>query len=515
MCFKLKMSMLDFDSLKVTTMTVIAKLRGSVIIENIFPLLHITRLDLPPRTRINKKFKIPYCGIPGAILSAKFRDITRGIVKSEKKRSFLNSITIDLCTSVKNINAKLSGGKIHMCGPNSEALAEETANHIIEHCLEIQKELDYIHQDINNRDKAIQWLKDNTIGQDFIVDQESQEIIDLSENDTLQEISTEEIVIMNQGQIRQKERHVKFEGWNKGDFVTDNNIICNQAKVPYVLLNSKGIKEIAVLNKNFFVKTDQEDSGNFKYRFMDSEGNPIIMVLNSDLKVMKVKSIEIPSEYPDKYPSDIDPRIINFYIRYVCDFAYHHVYCQFLDGVKTITEVVSQDPQSLQREISIDSIDMAMINYSYSIGMSIDRWALLNAINNRKNGFTARYCNSTDHSVTICLPYEMPEGGVKKKNKPPRHTFMVHRSGIVTQSGPNIDLMRSAYYRFMSTILQIRQQIIQWNQPFNLKYIPVPVPSPQKVVSLTFVPQSRNQNNVLSNAPSNVLRTLPTIQVVA
>ena len=499
MFFKLKMSMLDFDSLKVTTMTVIAKLRGSVIIENIFPLLHITRLNLPPRTRINKKFKIPYCGIPGAILSAKFRDITRGIVKSEKKRSFLNSITIDLCTSVKNINAKLSGGKIHMCGPNSEALAAETANHIIEHCLEIQKELDYIHQNAENRDRAIQWLKDNTIGQDFIVDQESQEIIELESGDVLQE-SENETIILNQGKIKQKERHVKFEGWNKGDFVTDNNIICNQAKVPYVLLNSKGIKEIAVLNKNFFVKTDQEDSGNFKYRFMDGEGNPIIMVLNSDLRVMKVKSIEIPKEYPNKYPDNIDPRIVNFYIRYVCDFAYHHVYCQFLDGVKTITEVVSQDSTSLERELSIDCIDMAMINYSYSIGMSIDRWALLNAINNRKNGFTARYCNSTDHSVTICLPYEMPDGGVRKKNKPPRHTFMVHRSGIVTQSGPNIDLMRSAYYRFMSTILQIRQQIIQWNQPFNLKYIPVP--KSQRVVSLTIT------NN-------NIRRNLPIIQIVA
>ena len=412
----------------------------------------------------------------------------------------------------------------------------ETANHIIKHCLEIQKELDYIHENEERREKAIQWLKDNTIGQDFIVDKETQEIIDLVEGDRLSAVlkspgglsnnSSEDqdgdFVIVNNGQIRQKERHVKFEGWNKGDFVTNDNIICNQAKVPYVLLNSKNVREIAILNKNFFVKTDQEDSGNFKYRFIDIEGNPIIMILHSDLQVMKVRSIEIPKEYPDKYPSDIDSQIVNFYIRYVCDFAYHHVYCQFLDGVKQITEVIlldsnSGDSDKRNRALSIDCVEMAMINYSYSVGMSIDRWALLNAINNRKNGFTARYCNSTDHSVTICLPYEMPEGSIRKKNKPPRHTFMVHRSGIVTQSGPNIDLMRSAYYRFMSTILQIRHQIIQWDQPFNLKYIPKLSQNQTVKQKLTEDKPKRAEPKYISLniVNNNIPKNLPIIQIVA
>ena len=105
--------------------------------------------------------------------------------------------------------------------------------------------------------------------------------------------------------------------------------------------------------------------------------------------------------------------------------------------------------------------------------MSVDRWALANYINDH-NGFKARYCNSTDHSVTISLPYELTdeEKSVRRKNKPTRHTFMVHKSGIVTQSGPNIDMMRGAYYRFMATIMQIRDLIIQENKPFNLKYRP-------------------------------------------
>ena len=461
------MSIVDFDYLKVTTMTVIVKLTGNTVIENVFPLLDITRLDLPPPLRPTKKYKIPYCAIPGAILSAKFQNVTRGIIKSKGKKSFLNSITIDLCTSVKNINAKLSGGKIHMCGPNSEALAVETAEHIIEHLLNLQDELDYINEDIDERDNAIQWLKDNCKGKDYIIDTETQEIIKMEEGETINEDS---IIIKSDGSFRLKEKIIKFESWNIGDFVTDNSVICNQEKEPYIILTSKGKKEQAVLNHNFFVKTEYDDLGNLTYKFMDPSDNPINMIIKESIKIMKVNGIHIPEGYPDIYPDNINEEIANFYIKYVSDFAYYHVYCQFLDGVKNIIQVASKD-------LAIEKVDMAMINYSYSLGMSVDRWTLLNAINGR-NGFTARYCNSTDHSVTISLPYVVPESrkGVRRKNKPPRHTFMVHKSGIVTQSGPNIDLMRGAYYRFMATIMQIRPMIIQKDQPFNLKFIPKYIP---------------------------------------
>lgn len=459
------MSIVDFEYLKVTTMTVIVKLTGNAIIENAFPLLDITRLDLPPPLRPTKKYKIPYCGIPGAILSAKFRDITRGIVKSSAKKSFLNSITIDICTSVKNINAKLSGGKIHMCGPNSEALAIETAEHIINHLLTLQEELDYIHADVEARDKAIQWLKDNCIGKDYIIDEETQEIIKLEDGEIISD--NDNTIIKSDGKSRLKEKVSSFKSWNIGDFVTDNSVICNKDKEPYTIVTSKGKKEQAVLNQNFFVKTEYDDMRNLTYKFTDSTNNPINILTNTPIRVIKVNSVKIPEGYPDKYPEDIDERIVNFYIKYASDFAYYHVYCQFLDSVKNITQVASSD-------LGIETVDMAMINYSYSLGMSVDRWALVNAINGR-NGFTARYCNSTDHSVTISLPYEVQEGSktsVRRTNKPPRHTFMVHKSGIVTQSGPNIDLMHGAYYLFMATIMQIKPMIIQKNQPFNLKYIP-------------------------------------------
>ncbi len=453
------MSIVDFDCLKVTTMTVIVKMIGRVNIEQVFPLLDITRLNLPPTSRPTKKFKIPYCGIPGAILSAKFQNITRGIVKSKSKRSFLNSITIDICTSKKNINAKLSGEIIQMCGPDSEELARETAQHIIDHLLNLQKELDHINQDTGKKNTSIEWLIENSVGQDYIIDEETQEIINLKPGET---INNDNIVIGTDGNPRLKEKEINFEQWHEGDIVTENNIVCNKNLEPYIILTKNGPQR-ALLNTNFFILVETDATGNRMYLFLGADNNPIKIITKSMIRAFRVKSIIIPKEYPSSYPEGIDSRIVNFYIKYAPDFAYHHVYTQFLNSVRNIERVASND-------LAIDNVNMAMVNYSYSLGMSVDRWELANHINDR-NGFKARYCNSTDHSVTISLPYELTdEDGGRRKNKPTRHTFTVHKSGIVTQSGPNIDLMRSAYYRFMTTIMQIRNFIIQENKPFNLKY---------------------------------------------
>lgn len=453
------MSIVDFDCLKVTTMTVIARMKGRVNIEQVFPLLDITRLDLPPTIRQTKKFKIPYCGVPGAILSAKFQNITRGIVKSKSKRSFLNSITIDICTSKKNINAKLSGEIIQMCGPDSEELARETANHIITHLLKLQKELDYINSDEEVKNNTIEWLINNTVGEDYIIDEETQDIVILADGES---IDDNNIVIGTDGNPRLKEKEIGFDEWHEGDFVTENGIICDKTGNPYIITTKSGPQR-AVINHNFFIKTDNDSKGNQIYLFLGTDDKPITIIIKSQIKTMKIKSIVIPKEYPDNYPEGVDEKIANFYIKYSPDFAYHHVYTQFLNSVKDIDRVASDD-------LSLETVNMAMVNYSYSLGMSVDRWELANRINGL-NGFKARYCNSTDHSVTISLPYELPEEEqVKRKNKPTRHTFTVHKSGIVTQSGPNIDLMRGAYYRFMMTVMQIRNQVIQDNKPFNLKF---------------------------------------------
>src|SRR5205823_11827816 len=118
-------------------------------------------------------FKIPWPGSEhaGKIFSTKFGNVTRGLIKCNKPKSFRNSIGIDICTTEKNISAKLSKNKIHMCGPTSEKLALETAQHIINHLLRIQEELDYVNTHIAERDEVIRWILKETKGDHFVINE--------------------------------------------------------------------------------------------------------------------------------------------------------------------------------------------------------------------------------------------------------------------------------------------------------------------------------------------------------
>lgn len=470
----------DFKCHKVTTMTIIIELVGDVTIEKVFPLLDITKLDLNKPIRQNKKFKIPYCGVPGAILSAKYQDMTRGILKSNSKKSFLNSITIDICTSKKNINAKLSGNIIHTCGSNSEELAMETANHIINHLKDIQDNLNYIHAS-PKFEESIQWVKDNTIGEDFMIDSETQNIIKLKDEESIKIIQTTktnndiatdpnnfnsnpkeislEFVVDKTGNSVLKEEIILYKNLDNDNLI-QNGVLMDSKNDAFITINNNQEKSLAVLDQTFFIK--QEIINNeVKYYYVDADNNPLKVIIKKPIYVTRIKNMIIPKEYPNNYPENVDERIINFYIKYSQDFAYHHVYCQFLDSVKEIKTIITP-------ELSMGDINIAMINYSYSLGMNIDRWELATRFN-KKNGFTSRFNNATDHCVIITKPYKPFRKTTKKPKKPPCHTFMIYKSGIVTQSGPDIDMMRDVYYLFMETINEIRPHIIRADKMIKLK----------------------------------------------
>jgi len=471
------MSIVDFDSLKVTTMTVIVDLEGDAEIEYIFPLLRLTRLDLPKNTKQTRKFKIPFCSVPGAILSARYKDVTRGIVKSKSKKFFRNSITIDLCTSSKNISVKLSRNKIHMCGPDSREIIIESATHILNHIRDIQADLDYIKSNNESHDITLNWVKEKSKGEYYIVDVDTQEILNLNveEGETLvfdeqskTEFETGNILLPN-GEFKTKRIETLYDAWGKEDSLDKDNILKHKTKGAYYMLDCKAQQKVpCIYDTNFFIKpTSYDEEGNAEsYTFVDKYGNPFKTVKDEIITVMEVYSINIPEEYPNNYPAEIDERIANFYINQEPNYNFYHVFCQYIECVKNIDRVMSED-------LSIGSINMAMINYSYSLGMSINRWKLASTINGM-DGFIARYNNTTDHCVTISLPYELTEEmkKVRRKNKKSCHTFMVYKSGIVTQSGPNVDMMREAYIKFNNIIQSIKDTINIKGKEFNLKYIP-------------------------------------------
>jgi archaellum component FlaC len=395
------MSIVDFDDLNATTMTVIIPLRGKIYIDIVFPLLKITKITLPIQKRMTKKFKIPFCGITGAILSASYMGMTRGIIKTRSKKFFRNSVTIDICTSKKNVNAKLSSNTIQMCGPDSEELAREASIHLIEHLYTIQRELDYMNENLESAKMIVEWIKDHSKGKEYLIDSVSHEIIEMK----------------------------------PGDKINDNGILVDIDGKPYL------VTEVLPLPKKV-------------------KGVPVDKTILPKMEIRAVKpmivnEIIIPEEYPDNYPDEIDSEIANFFVKYAPNFAYYDHYCQFMDDILRVEKII-------EGPIEIDNILIAMINYSYTLGMNINRIVLAKHIDGI-NGLKSSFNNTSDCSVKIELPYEPTEAmkKIRKKYKVPKHTFMVYKSGLVTQSAPNKEFARDAYYKFRNAIDSIKQKVAQ------------------------------------------------------
>lgn len=160
---------ISFRNLPVTTATIIIPINGEILsYNNIFSLFDITYMSLPPklkvRSREKKKFNIPFCPVPGSILSVRYQGNTRGIITSISSTYFRNSITMDISTQSKNVNIKLSSGIIQLCGAKSLDIAIEAANHVLEHANKIQSDVDFMNNNPDLVTKAIKWMDDMTVG---------------------------------------------------------------------------------------------------------------------------------------------------------------------------------------------------------------------------------------------------------------------------------------------------------------------------------------------------------------
>lgn len=338
-----------YEELNITTMTLVMTLTQAVYTDIAFQLLPITRIEMQ-QTRESSKCKLPHCSTPGAILSMRYRENIRGIIRN-KSNPFKNAVTIDVSTTKKNISLKLSAFSIQMCGASSREDGVEAANHIISHLQNIQCILYMIENNHQAALDAIAWVKSITRGD-----------------------PTEKPL------------------W---------------------------------IEKSY---------AQFKIRIY----NPV-----PDHLITK-PYIPIPKE--------LDLYIVHFLLSLCHDFVYHSDLCQKLDYIPSIRSVIDEP-------LELKSIAEAMVNYNYSLGFEVDR-SLLNQLIDGQSGFISRYNNALATSVTIELPYEREGTNIKRrKNKIPHHTFLVYKSGSVTQSGPGGKIMEEAYYLFMNTIAALQPHI--------------------------------------------------------
>lgn len=242
----------------------------------------------------------------------------------------------------------------------------------------------------------------------------------------------------------------------------------------YILAHLKEINDTL-----HYIKADSERTRRtYDWVCDNTKGNPCIRDCNQMIKANNVNlcivktqddyGLDIPKDIPDH----IDEKIAKLFIQQANEFVYHSDYISKLQWIMRLDDVITypeeevKNPQVLSLKIvkletpmpKIIFINDAMVNYNYSLGFPINRSKLASCIRGY-NGFMSRYDNAVEHNVTVELPYKsyIP---TNKKGKVPRHTFLVYRSGIVTQSGRGGEAMKKAYYKFREAIEFFRDDIM-------------------------------------------------------
>lgn len=163
--------------------------------------------------------------------------------------------------------------------------------------------------------------------------------------------------------------------------------------------------------------------------------------------ISKISDFKVQLPTIDTYNDQIDIDMKDFFLRYLHEFTYHSDYCNYLQEIRKIKTIITSD-------LMIDDIRKAMVNYHYSLGKEVDRYNLATFLNGY-NIFFARFDNALQPHATIEVPYEYPEDSrfIRRKGKA-HHTFLVYRSGRITQIGPGGELMKEVYNIFIQAMME-------------------------------------------------------------
>lgn len=326
---------MNFDSLKITTITLIFRYNQPIDKLNAFRLLHTAPVSLPVGAKKKTKTYLPP-GNCGDIISMVYKDETRG-ADIWVKRPFKNSATVCMSTRRKNIKFKLAPQTFQLTGAKCMEDGLDIAQGLIEKLNHIQSMLDKIQAKPDKGLAELRWLA-----------------------------------------------------------------YCTCESV-----NGQYTNETIAPNKPF--------------------------------------------------PGELDADILNFLLSYREDLSLVHDYKRYiwhLMEVLNISWVISPNTY-------MEIIEPAMINYNYNIGFWLNRGMLAEHIDGR-DGFVAEFDPLTMNHAAVWLPYVKNRKITcikPKKTKVPRHTFLCHKFGGITQSGPDVDMMREAYKKFVGLMYELRPLI--------------------------------------------------------
>lgn len=147
---------------KASTITMTTGLTVPINIELAFELFNIIHPRNDNGTRFihprNTRDKIPFFGVPNAIVCLKYKGKIRGIRQNEGQMN--NVVSIDLQIENKNINLKLAKTKLQLTGANSEEQGREAFEVLCAHLNMIQGHLNHIKELHKSQVMySIEWVK--------------------------------------------------------------------------------------------------------------------------------------------------------------------------------------------------------------------------------------------------------------------------------------------------------------------------------------------------------------------
>lgn len=156
-------------------------------------------------------------------------------------------------------------------------------------------------------------------------------------------------------------------------------------------------------------------------------------------------------------PENIDTKIARYFLSFYPEFSNWNEYEVVLRWIIGIERVIPSD----FKDFNYNCITSTMTNYNYYLGFKINRPELVQQILLHTN-FKAIYDNTKQSCVKLELPYQRDESfmDIRKKKEETKHSFQVHRSGKVTQSGPNPELMKPVYEYFRDFICKVKDLVM-------------------------------------------------------
>ena len=331
--------------------------------------------------------------------------MTRGILRSTSGKHFKNSITLDLSLKDKNVNIKLcnsktrqSGSKMQMCGAKSLDQGMEGAKEVLKKINHIQNILDRMETNPTLKQKCIEHL-----------------------HRAMEETS---------------DPLWKYQP-STTTTIPANVLGAIQDELQWKLGNLPATKH----------DFDQLVKG-YMERFPEVKSLPAW--LRESLVILRNLNYIEPTEEEKK---ELDMEYVNLFLQ---EFEEIHSLDKFKEKISFIENV----GKLYDGNLNISEVSKAMVNFNYSLGGPIDRFELMKHFNGKGN-FYSHFDNSTEHYVTIELPYKVKDPARKKKSKKPCHTFLVYQSGLVTQSGPDEEMMKEAYLEFMAVYEDGRDCVVK------------------------------------------------------